>query len=115
MSNDRVTRPRTRKTCEIPPAFVLLRKRGRRERERERERGEQRGELSILPTRTGILWTLHVSGLSTHWQREHSALSGRPDNHAKPTPVFRRTTLYPVSLAKELVSTKLPQSPRTNL
>lgn len=44
MSNDEVTRLRTRKTCEVPPAFVLLKERERKEKER---RG-QRGELSIL-------------------------------------------------------------------
>lgn len=44
MSNDEVTRPRTRKTCDVPPTFVLLKER----EEGERERGEQRGELSIL-------------------------------------------------------------------
>lgn len=37
-------RPHTRKTCCVPPAFILL-----KEREKgERESGEQRGELSKL-------------------------------------------------------------------
>lgn len=44
MSNDEVTRLRTRKTCKVPPAFVLLKERARG----RRERGKQRGELSIL-------------------------------------------------------------------
>lgn len=85
MSNEDVTRLCTRKTCEVPPAFDLLKER----QEKKREGGRvQRGELSILPTRTGILWILHVSGLSTHWQREHTALSGRPDNHSKSTSIL---------------------------
>lgn len=40
MSNDEVTRLRTRKACEVPPAFVLLKEREEGESERERERGE---------------------------------------------------------------------------
>lgn len=44
MSNDEVTRPHTRKTCDVPPAFVLLKE----IEEGERERKEQREELSIL-------------------------------------------------------------------
>lgn len=144
-------RPHTRKTCCVPPAFILL-----KEREKgERESGEQRGELSKLvstqhsqslnfllvfseiavhltsrthvnfvwyynffhdlkhvsvtnvqrlkknpctynimyfvrclkyscfllqPTRTEILWMLHVTSLSTHWKREYTALSDRPDS-----------------------------------
>lgn len=44
MSDDGVMRLCTRETCEVHPAFVLLKKR----EEGETERGEQRGELSIL-------------------------------------------------------------------
>lgn len=36
-------------------------------------------------------------------------------DHSKPTPIFTKTILDPVSPAKELDSTKLLQSPRTNL
>lgn len=49
MSNDEVTRPRTRKTCEVPPAFVLL---------KEREEGERRTESRAEHTGEFLNWHL---------------------------------------------------------
>lgn len=68
-----VMRPRTRKTCEVPLAFILL-----KENEKEqRERMEQRGALSTLPTWTGILWKLHVSDLNSPAERRRCSLGGQ--------------------------------------
>lgn len=84
-------RPHTRKTCCVPPAFILL-----KEREKgERESGEQRGELSKLPTRTEIFWMLHVTSLSTHWKREYTALSDRPDNKVQARIHLLKESLHP--------------------
>lgn len=45
MSNDEVTRPRTRKTCDVPPAFVLLKEIEEGEREKGiKSRAEHTGE-----------------------------------------------------------------------
>lgn len=34
----------------------------------------------LQPTRTEILWMLHVTSLCTHWKREYTALSDTPDS-----------------------------------
>lgn len=51
MSTDEVTRPRTRKTCEVPPDFVLL---------KEREEGERGGETEGRAEQTGEYLILHL-------------------------------------------------------
>ena len=48
-----ILRPRTRKTCQVPPTFVLLKKREQEERGEAARRAEHTGEyVSCLTSRT---------------------------------------------------------------
>lgn len=64
MSNDEVTRLRTRKACEVPPAFVLLKEREEGESERERER---EGKLSILVSIEIVISPVNTVNLKIHF------------------------------------------------
>ncbi|KAG7226945.1 hypothetical protein INR49_022240 [Caranx melampygus] len=96
MSTDEVTRPRTRKTCEVPPAFVLLKEREEGERGGGTERrAEQTADTDQDPPDTSCL-----RPENTLTERTHCSLTGQTIITA--TSVFRRSILvHPSSAAKD--------------